>query len=197
MSERREEEEIKSVYEVAKDIIYNQWEHPIKQYKTGFKQLDDKLGGGFNAGTLSVLGANPSVGKTTLALQMACNMAKAGESVLFFSLEMSEVEIVAKIISRETRENEKEREKWLTTNEILTCNKYTERDVFKQDITLKQILGEWLQNIYIITFKEQASVEDLQGKIKSFIEQKKLLWSVDWEEPQFTVTSKEGYSLNP
>lgn len=174
MNERRKEEKIKSVYEVAKDIIYNQWEHPIKQYKTGFKQLDDKLGGGFNAGTLSVLGANPSVGKTTLALQMACNMAKAGESVLFFSLEMSEVEIVAKIISRETRENEKEREKWLTTNEILTCNKYTERDVFKQDITLKQILGEWLQNIYIITFKEQASVKDLQGKIKSFIEQKKI-----------------------
>ena len=174
MSERREEEKLKSVYEVAKDIIYDLWEHPIKQYKTGFLKLDGFLGGGFNAGTLSVLGANPGVGKTTLALQMACNIAKAGDSVLFFSLEMSEVNVLSKIISLETRENES-REAWLTTNEILTCNKYTETDARKQDITLRQVSQNWLQNIYIITFKEQAGLKEIEKKIETFIkEQEKI-----------------------
>ena len=167
ISEQREKEKLKSVYEVAKDIIYDLWEHPIKQYKTGIERLDELLGGGFNAGTLSVLGASPSVGKTTLALQIACNIAKAGDQVLFFSLEMSAVEMIAKIISRETRETEKQKS-WLTTNEILTCNKYTEKDALKQEITITQTQKEWLKNIHIVTFKEQAGVEDLEEKIKSF-----------------------------
>lgn len=163
-------QKIKSVLDEAQSTIYNLWEHPTKQYRTGLTRLDDLLGGGFNAGTLSVLGASPSVGKTTLALQIACNIAKAGDKVLFFSLEMSKAEVVAKIISREIRENEKP-EKWLTTNEILTCNKYTETDAKKQETALKQTLSEWLKNIYIITFNEQAGIEELKDTIKDFIEE--------------------------
>lgn len=66
---------------------------------TGFTQLDKKLNGGLHAG-LYVLGAVPSLGKTSLAWQIADNIAASGRTVLFYSLEMSRFEMVSKAISR-------------------------------------------------------------------------------------------------
>ena len=68
---------------------------------TGFKLLDKTLDGGLYAG-LYVIGAISSLGKTTLALQMADQIAKNGQDVLIFSLEMAEEELIAKSISRQT-----------------------------------------------------------------------------------------------
>lgn len=68
---------------------------------TGFKILDDKLSGGLHAG-LIVLGAVSSLGKTTFTLQLADQIAAAGNDVLFFSMEMSKYELMAKSISRYT-----------------------------------------------------------------------------------------------
>ena len=52
---------------------------------SGYKSLDEIIGG-FDAGTFSVLGARPSMGKTSFALGIT-NVAKSGKKVLFFSLE--------------------------------------------------------------------------------------------------------------
>lgn len=71
-----------------------------KAITTGFHLLDRELGGGFYSG-FYVLGAIPSLGKTTLAVQIADNIAAQGHDVLFFSLEMSKLEIVSKSLSRE------------------------------------------------------------------------------------------------
>jgi replicative DNA helicase len=49
-----------------------------------------------------VLGAISSLGKTTFVSQIADQMAKEGEKILFFSLEQSRFELVAKSLSRET-----------------------------------------------------------------------------------------------
>lgn len=68
---------------------------------TGFEILDNKLDGGLYAG-LYVLGAVSSLGKTTLALQMADQIAQNGQDVLIFSLEMAEEELIAKSLSRLT-----------------------------------------------------------------------------------------------
>ena len=46
-----------------------------------------------------VIGARPSVGKTTFAVNACMNMARAGHKVLFISLEMTERDLVAKITS--------------------------------------------------------------------------------------------------
>ena len=67
--------------------------------KTGFSHLDEILGGGLYEG-LYILGAISSLGKTTLALQIADNIARGGNDVLIFSLEMSKYELIAKSISR-------------------------------------------------------------------------------------------------
>lgn len=67
----------------------------------GFSLLDDELDGGFYEG-LYIVGAISSLGKTTLCLQIADQIAKAGKDVLVFSLEMSRYELIAKSLSRLT-----------------------------------------------------------------------------------------------
>ena len=67
---------------------------------TGYANLDEKAGG-LNAG-LYVLAAISSLGKTTFALQMADQMAAAGQEVLFFSMEQSRLEMVSKSLARLT-----------------------------------------------------------------------------------------------
>jgi replicative DNA helicase len=70
--------------------------------KTGFENLDFILGGGFVNQGLYVLAARPGIGKTTLALNIADNIAATGKPVLFISLEMSVKQITAKRIARNT-----------------------------------------------------------------------------------------------
>lgn len=66
---------------------------------TGFPALDDLLDGGLYAG-LYIIGAISSLGKTSYLLQIADSIAAAGSDVLYFSLEMSKLELMAKSISR-------------------------------------------------------------------------------------------------
>jgi replicative DNA helicase len=69
---------------------------------TGFTDID-KLLGGLQRSDLVILAARPSVGKTSLALSFAHNAAKKhGQRVAFFSLEMSDEQVVQRLISAET-----------------------------------------------------------------------------------------------
>lgn len=67
--------------------------------KTGFADLDRQLGGGMFRQGMYVIGARPGMGKTTLALNIAENIASANKPVLFVSLEMSRIQIISKRIS--------------------------------------------------------------------------------------------------
>jgi replicative DNA helicase len=75
-----------------------------KVIKTGFDDLD-KQSGGLYAG-LYVIAAGTSLGKTTFALQLADQVAAAGNDVLFFSLEQSRLELVSKSIARTTAQRD-------------------------------------------------------------------------------------------
>lgn len=68
---------------------------------TGFYGLDEKLGGGLFP-DLYIMGAISSLGKTTLIMQIADNIATRGGDVIIFSLEMGRSELMAKSISRLT-----------------------------------------------------------------------------------------------
>lgn len=68
---------------------------------TGFKNLDNSLDGGLYPG-LYILGAISSLGKSTLVLQIADQIAQQGRDVLIISLEMSRYELMSKSISRHT-----------------------------------------------------------------------------------------------
>lgn len=69
--------------------------------KTGFSELDNNLSGGLHEG-LYIIGAISSLGKTTFTLQLADQIAANGQDVIFFSLEMSKYELIAKSLSRHT-----------------------------------------------------------------------------------------------
>lgn len=68
---------------------------------TGYKHLDESLDGGLYPG-LYILGAISSLGKSTLVLQIADQIAQQGRDVLIISLEMSRYELMSKSISRHT-----------------------------------------------------------------------------------------------
>lgn len=75
-----------------------------KNRRTGFADLDEKAKGLY-AG-LYVIAAISSLGKTTFALNVADNLAEAGEDVLFFSLEQSRLELVSKSLARKTAQKD-------------------------------------------------------------------------------------------
>jgi len=69
--------------------------------KTGFWELD-MLTGGFVGSKLIVLGARPRIGKTSMMLNMAQNMAKNGHKVGIFSIEMDKEELDISLLSAES-----------------------------------------------------------------------------------------------
>jgi replicative DNA helicase len=68
---------------------------------SGFISLDNTTGG-FEGGQLVTIGARPSIGKSTFALNLAINIATNGNPILFISLETTPERMTEKIISRNT-----------------------------------------------------------------------------------------------
>lgn len=64
--------------------------YPSKRIMTGLAEADRVLGGGMLSGSLILLGGNPGVGKSTLALHMCSGI---GEKVLYISAEESEEQV--------------------------------------------------------------------------------------------------------
>lgn len=69
---------------------------------TGFAALDEQLGGGLVTGGMITVAARPGTGKTTFALNVADNVAAAGHSVLYVSLEMPLEQLWACRLARAT-----------------------------------------------------------------------------------------------
>jgi replicative DNA helicase len=113
----------KKIYEVTqsttsnkfveiKDVLGEAWERLDKLHKskdelrgvpTGFKDLDAKLSG-LQKSDLIILAARPSMGKTSLALDIARGAAiKHNIPVAVFSLEMSNQQLVDRMIAAESR----------------------------------------------------------------------------------------------
>ena len=71
----------------------------------GFRDLD-KILGGLQDSDLIILAARPGMGKTSMALTMALNAAKYHKKcVAVFSLEMSNEQLVQRLLSQESRIN--------------------------------------------------------------------------------------------
>ncbi len=95
------EHELSNANEINKNLI-----------KTGFQTLDDKIKG-FRSGDLIIIAGRPAMGKTTFALNIATNSVLQGKNVLLFSLEMTNEQLLKKIISAQAE---------LTMDSLLTGN---------------------------------------------------------------------------
>ena len=103
--EGQKEETFKEVVSETSDIItkkYMQKENYENKYTTGIFDLD-KVTNGLHPEELTIIGARPGVGKTALALKIAENIAHKGIKVAIISLEMSKVQLVQRLISKEAR----------------------------------------------------------------------------------------------
>jgi replicative DNA helicase len=69
---------------------------------TGFTDLDH-LTSGLQPGNLVVVAARPGIGKSSLAMNIARNVAVNGHAVAMFSLEMSRMEIGMRLLCAEAR----------------------------------------------------------------------------------------------
>ncbi|HKH88673.1 MAG TPA: replicative DNA helicase [Acidimicrobiales bacterium] len=69
---------------------------------TGYQDLDHQLYG-LQPSNLIVVGARPSMGKSAFALGLASHAARIGVPVLFFSLEMSHLELAQRVLCAEAR----------------------------------------------------------------------------------------------
>jgi len=78
----------------------------IQRFSSGSKELDLVLGGGVVPGSLTLIGGSPGIGKSTLLLKIAGNLAKAKINVLYVSGEESDSQI--KLRADRLDANEKE-----------------------------------------------------------------------------------------
>lgn len=96
---------LRPVSEVAKEAIADITDLAVhgrrSGVETGFYDLNRRWNG-LSPSELTILAARPAMGKTCLAVNMACSVAEKGGRVLIFSLEMRDVEIIKRIISAYT-----------------------------------------------------------------------------------------------
>ncbi|CAA6814620.1 MAG: DNA repair protein RadA [uncultured Sulfurovum sp.] len=78
----------------------------IQRFSSGSKELDLVLGGGIVPGSLTLIGGSPGIGKSTLLLKIAGNLAKQKKNVLYVSGEESAGQI--KLRADRLDANEKE-----------------------------------------------------------------------------------------
>ncbi len=62
---------------------------PLERWRTGLDEFDFVLGGGVVPGSMTLIGGEPGIGKSTLLLQAAARLEAAGRSVLYASGEES------------------------------------------------------------------------------------------------------------
>lgn len=88
--------------ELQKHIIENMDmpDGSIRGTRTGFEEIDSK--GGFCGGDLVVIGAETSQGKTSFATAVAVNAITSGDSVAFYSMEMTSMQLAARIASMQS-----------------------------------------------------------------------------------------------
>jgi replicative DNA helicase len=97
---------MKQTIEMASAAYKN--EGGIVGVPTGLRDLDDKLGG-LHQSDLIIIAGRPSMGKTSLATNIAFNAAKhiqensKKSSIAFFSLEMSSEQLSTRILSEQAR----------------------------------------------------------------------------------------------
>ena len=84
--------------EIANELADELSKGIITRVATHIRTLDYFTYGGFNGGNLIILAARPSVGKTTIAMQIAQAASADNNKTLVFSLEMTKKELVQRLI---------------------------------------------------------------------------------------------------
>lgn len=107
VAQRRSSDTVRSLKELLTESLEHleylaDRDETITGVPTGYTDLDHELYG-LQRSNLVVVGARPSMGKTAFALGLASHAARSGIPVLFFSLEMSHLELAQRALCAESR----------------------------------------------------------------------------------------------
>lgn len=102
ISEREESRGCLSMFDVLHKRRESLAQNDRGQVPTGWPDLDEKLGGGMRVGSLVIVGARPSVGKTSAALGMALAATQEKLPAVFVTLEQSQIDIANRLLSAMT-----------------------------------------------------------------------------------------------
>ena len=143
------------------DQIEKLHENPDQQLgiRSGFPDLD-RMTGGFQPGTLSIIAARPAVGKTSLALNMAQHIAlREKKGVAIFSLEMS-WELTQRLLAGEAN----------VDSYLLRTGKIAENDWPK----IANAMGSLSEGEIYIDDRPGATVLEMRAKARRLKMQKKI-----------------------
>jgi len=113
-------------------VLQRLWGNASLTYPTGFKPLDDMLGGGLHAG-LTVIAAPPGRGKSTLALQIGRSLSKQGFGTIYICNDMADSELMAKMMSGISYELTKGKGGW-TARDILSGEEHLRENAAFQKV---------------------------------------------------------------
>jgi len=95
----------RNISDILEQVLVDKSEGMVKGLPTGIKELDETTIG-YKAGHYWIIGAQYKTGKTLLSIEMARRTAKT-EKVFFYTLEMSDDEIVSRILKMENNDVDK------------------------------------------------------------------------------------------
>ena len=145
---------------------------------TGFRELDN-LTAGFQTSNFIVIAERPSMGKTSLALNMAYNMAsKKNKKVIFFSLEMSDKELCMRLLASESH----------ISSDKIRSGRLTNDDSDRIYDTARRINSDNL----IIDDTSYLTISELQSKCRQ-IQSEKGLDIVMIDYLQLMHAGRDGY----
>lgn len=143
LRDKQEESFTEQISNTMKEIEQKYNNEYSYDYFTGIFDLD-KVTNGLHKEELTIIGARPGMGKTTFALQIAEKIARNGIRTAIVSLEMSETQIIQKIISKNAR---------IDSNKIRSGN-LDEQDIIK--------VGEILSKINDLPITINTKVRSIQ-----------------------------------
>jgi replicative DNA helicase len=187
-------------YKSAKEIIPKTIEAIEKLYNTkdaftgipsGLNELD-AMTSGFQKSELIIIGARPSVGKTALALTMASHTAiKEKIPTAFFTLEMSDMALMQRLISAEARiESEKIRTGLLKPSDFHSLMEAAGR-IYEAPLYIVD-----MPNMKLLDLRAQARRLRAQQKVEIiFIDYLTLITSENYQLPRHEQIAEISRSL--
>jgi len=142
-------------------------------FETRFKELSF-ITGGFKKGQYCIIASRPSVGKTTLLLNLALEFAKKGKKVVFFSLEQSSYEIIHRLVNILAKKNvkdEEETEHYL--GELCKLNLYIYENVYSV-ANIEFVLRRFHTDADVV-FIDYAQIISLPNRLGNLVQEYSLI----------------------
>lgn len=167
-----------------------------QKISTGIPELDEVLGGGYRIG-INIIGGVPNLGKTTLLINSAVNMAKQGTAAIYLTHDMRSNELIDKVFSKVSYD--RYGDKGFTLTDISYKRVLVDEGNQKSKLLIKEVMEQtglltildMLDTKDFITMTGQY--EDLQGL--NVIERAIKLYTSIYQSPVFFVDSLQQMAL--